>query len=170
MAKFTVAPTLSKVPRIDGARIAVIVEHKFIPDEIAAYLTCFPLLGAKVELVSRIWWDDHNKPKSAVFYSDVDSTDEQPWETPDSVEVSCDVSTVEPSQYNAIIMAANYTSVRMRYPGELPPDGEFDAFAHVQSAPLVKFFAKRVFYRNLAQNREPWHWDTRWNANPIFRT
>src|SRR4051794_37717641 len=122
MARFVAAPVLHNVPRLEGARIAVVLENKFIPEEIAAYLACFPLLGAEVEFVARIWWGD-TKPASAVFYADVDPTDEQPWETPDSVEVRRDVSTTTPCNYDAVIMAANYTSVRLRYPGDLPSSG-----------------------------------------------
>jgi protease I len=151
MARFAPAPVQRDVPRIEGARIAVVLENKFIPEEIAAYLSCFPLLGAEVELLARIWWGDY-RPASSPFYADVDPTDEQPWETPDSVEVRRDVSTVQPGAYDAIIMAANYTSVRLRYPGELPADpAGFDGHAHVQSAPLVRFFADAMADRRIVK-------------------
>jgi protease I len=141
MAKFSTAPALANVPRIDGARIAVVLENKFIPEEIAAYLSGFPFLGAEVELVSRIWWGNDNPP-SAPFYSDVDPNDDQAWQTPDRVEIRQDVSTAKLGDYQAVIMAANYTSVRLRYPGDFPVDPtNFDPWAHVQSAPLVRFFA-----------------------------
>jgi protease I len=141
MAKFSPARALKDVPRIDGARIAVVLENKFIPEEIAAYLATFPLLGAEVELVARIWWGDY-KPTKATFYSDLDPTDDQPWQSPDNVEVGRDVSTVKPGDYDAVIMAANYTSVRLRYPGDLPDDpATFNPHEHVQSAPLVRLFA-----------------------------
>ena len=65
---------LLKAPRIDGAKIAVVLENKFIPEEIAAYLNGFPLLGGEVELVSRLWYGDY-KPASTTFYSDVDPSD-----------------------------------------------------------------------------------------------
>lgn len=58
-------------PRIDGARIGIVVEHKFIPEEIAAYGAGFPRLGAQVEFLSRIWYGDF-KPASVMFYGDVD--------------------------------------------------------------------------------------------------
>src|SRR5258706_307934 len=107
------------VTRIDGARIAVVVENKFIPEEIAAYLNCFPLLGAKVELISRIWYDDY-KPAGATFYSDVDPLDDPPWASPQRLEVKRDVSQVRAADYSAVIMSANYTSLRLRYPADLP--------------------------------------------------
>jgi hypothetical protein len=43
---------LRKAPRIDGAKIAVVVESKFITEEIWGYLNGFPLLGAELELSS----------------------------------------------------------------------------------------------------------------------
>jgi protease I len=144
MATLSVAPGLANVPRIDGARIAIVVENKFIPEEIAAYLSAFPVLGARVELLSRIWWGDY-KPPRAAFYSDVDPSDNQPWGAPDTVEVSTDVSSVAPADFDAIITTANYTSVRLRYPGDLPADpADFDARAHVRAAPLARFFAEAM--------------------------
>lgn len=151
MAKFSPATALTDVPHIDGARIAVVLEHKFIPEEIAAYLSGFPLLGAEVELLSRIWWENY-KPPSTVFYSDVDPNDDQAWQTPDSVEVSKDVSSAKPGDYQAVIMAANYTGVRLRYSGYLPADpAAFDQWAHVQSAPLVRFFADAMAEKNIVK-------------------
>ena len=141
MTRFEASPALPDVPRIDGARIAVVLENKFIAEEIAAYLMGFPLLGAKVELVARIWWGD-SKPASETFFADVDPSDDEAWQTPDRVDIARDVSQVAPSNYDAIIMAANYTSVRLRYPGDMWEDpAKFNARAHVQSAPLVRFFA-----------------------------
>lgn len=135
---------LHGAPRIDGARIAVVLESKFIPEEIWAYLSGFPLLGAEVELISRIWYGDY-RPASATVYSDTDPGDSEPWTSPQQIVVRRDISQVQPADYAAVIMAANYTSVRLRYPGELPDDPEqvaaFDPWQHVQSAPVVRFFA-----------------------------
>ena len=121
-----------------GKKIAVIIEHKFIPEEISAYQSVFPALGAKVDLVSRIWWGDY-KPKSTTYYSDVDPSDSQPWESPQPLTVMCDVSQIKPGDYSAVIMSANYTSVRLRWENLPEPFG--DPRAYVRSAPLVRFFA-----------------------------
>jgi protease I len=131
---------------LSGKKIAVVLENKFIPDEIEAYLTGFALLGAEVELVSRIWYGDY-KPASTTFYSDTDPLDDPPWASPQRHDVKRDVSQVdaELERYAAIVMSANYTSVRLRYPGEIPPNGEdFDPWAHVQSALVVQLFAKAM--------------------------
>ncbi len=129
-----------------GKKVGVIVENKFIPEEIAAYQSAFPILGAQVEFISRIWYGTW-KPASATFYSDVDPTDSQPWESPQPLTVSRDITQVKPSDYAAVIMSANYTSVRLRwwaedgtnFPYDAPKD--FDAQDYVKKPPVVRFFA-----------------------------
>jgi protease I len=126
--------------RLSGKKIGVLVENKFIPEEINAYQVGFRTLGAEVEFISRLWYGDY-KPDSATFYSDVDPLDSQPWESPQPLKVSRDISTVKPSDYAAVIMSANYTSVRLRYstePESLPPR------SLVQSSPAVGWFAEAM--------------------------
>jgi protease I len=123
-----------------GKKIGVLVENKFIPEEISAYQTVFPALGAQVEFISRLWYDDY-KPDATTFYSDVDPLDSQPWESPHTLKVSREISTVKPSDYAAVIMSANYTSVRLRYSAEdenLPPR------TLVQSSPVVAWYAEAM--------------------------
>ncbi len=125
---------------LNGKRIGILVENKFIPEEIEGYQTGFAMLGAEVEFISRIWYGEH-KPESVMFYSDVDPLDGQPWESPRMLKVSCDISTVAPTDYAAVIMSANYTSVRLRYstePETMKPQ------ALVQSSPAVKWFAEAM--------------------------
>ena len=50
---------MSETPRLDGKKVAIIVESKYIPEEIEAYRTEFSALGAEVELVSRLWYGAH---------------------------------------------------------------------------------------------------------------
>ena len=151
MTNFSPNPILNGVPRIDGAKIAVCVEHKFIPEEIAAYLAAFPLLGAQVELVSRIWYGD-SKPESTTFYGDVDPGDNKPWETPDNVEVKRDISTLRLQDLSAIIMAANYPSVRLRYPGEPPAEPtSFNQWEFVKAAPVPQLFAEAMADKRLVK-------------------
>lgn len=122
---------------LNGEKIGILVENKFIPEEIAAYQNGFTLLGAKVDLISRIWYGDY-RPQSVTFYSDVDPLESQPWESPQSVKVSHDISTVRPESYAAVIMSANYTSVRLRWSGERE---DMNPHAFVKSAPVVAWFA-----------------------------
>jgi len=139
-----------EAPRLDGAKIGVVVENKFIPEEIAAYSAGFLLLGAEVEFISRLWYDNY-KPEKAIFYSDVDPSDDQPWESPHKLEVKRDISTVRRAEFAAMIMAANYTSVRLRF-ADLPADGaQFDPRAHVQAAPVVSFFADAMRDKRLVK-------------------
>jgi protease I len=128
-----------KLP-LSGKKIGVLVENKFIPEEISAYQVAFPILGAQVEFISRLWYGDY-KPDSATFYSDVDPLDSEPWESPQSLKVSRDISSVKPSDYAAVIMSANYTSVRLRYSTE--PE-TLDPHSLAQSSPAVAWFAEAM--------------------------
>lgn len=123
---------------LSGKKIAVIVENKFIPDEIEAYRNCFTLLGAQVDFISRIWYGN-SKPASVTFYSDVDPLDSPPWQSPQPLTVSIDVSSVNRWDYAAIIMCANYTSVRLRW-DDIPVD--FDPYNYVKQPPVVELFAE----------------------------
>lgn len=139
---------------LTGKRIAVLVEHKFIPDEIEAYRTGFSILGAEVEFFSRIWYGNH-RPNSVRFYSDVDPLDSEPWETPRWLEVTKDISSIAENleRYAALIMAANYTSVRLRWDNLPKPSLSelteadiqgFNPVQHVQQPPAVRLFAKAM--------------------------
>jgi protease I len=131
-----------------GKKVAVIVENKFIPEEIAAYQCCFPILGAEVEFISRIWYGDY-KPNAATFYSDIDPQDNQPWESPHSLVVRRDVSQTKPADYQAVVMSANYTSVRLRW--EDMPQPFQNAGAYVKTPPLVRFFAEAMRNRRIVK-------------------
>lgn len=144
-----------------GKKIAVFVEHKFIPEEIDAYRTSFAQLGARVEFASRLWYGDY-RPQSATFYSDVDPLDNAPTDLPKALEVTRDVSEVDAhlDEYSAVIMSANYTSVRLRFSSlpksalvELTPLdlSTFQPRAHVQEPPVVQLFAKAMQNRRLVK-------------------
>lgn len=128
---------------LKGRRIAVVVESKFIAEELAVYKACFELLGATVDFVSRIYYGDYRPGhafwKTPVFVSDIDPNDQEPWQSPELLKIDDkhDVTAIDPERYAAIIMSANYTSVRLRYTDE----PESDARTYVRSAPVVRFFA-----------------------------
>ena len=126
-----------------GKKIAVLVEHKFIPEEIEAYRQGFTILGAQVEFVSHIWYGDW-KPPQQTLYSDVDPLDDAPWESPHQLVVNRDVAAVKPSDYAAVIMAANYTSVRLRWEDVPQSQEPVNPRAYVQSPPIVRFFAEAM--------------------------
>ena len=102
-----------------GKKIAVLVETEYIPAEIRAYQEHFQALGAKVELMSRLW----GQPK-LTFVSDVDSVVSDAQGRPDLaatqnklelMEVETDFRKVKLEDYAAVLMSANYTSTRLRY-------------------------------------------------------
>ncbi|HEY9656831.1 MAG TPA: DJ-1/PfpI family protein [Allocoleopsis sp.] len=121
-----------------GKKIAVLVETEFIPEEIAAYQKRFPELGATVHLMSRLWGQPSTR-----FVSDVDTIG-KPLE---QLEVTIDFQDIDVNEYAAVIMAANYTSVRLRY--FQPPKGESIRPEQVRTAPAVQFFAKAMANPNI---------------------
>lgn len=127
---------------LEGKKIAVLVETEYIPEEIAAYQTRFPELGATVHLMSRLWGN-----QSVRFASDVDSVEaadrinRQETSLP-TLEVNIDFQNTDINEYAAVIMAANYTSVRLRY--FQPPEGQPISPEQTRTAPAVQFFAKAM--------------------------
>lgn len=118
---------------LEGKKIAVLLETEFIPEEIAAYQTRFPELGATVDLMSRLWGNLQVR-----FVSDVDKVGEYP----EYLDVHIDFEDVDLNDYAAVIMAANYTGVRLRY--FQPPEGQPICPEQVCTAPAVQFFAKAM--------------------------
>jgi len=116
-----------------GKKIAVLVETEFIPEEIEAYQKRFAELGATVHLMSRLWGQE-----SAHFVSDVDAVG-KPLQY---LDVNIDFQKVDINDYAAVIMSANYTSVRLRY--FQPPEGQPISLEQVRTAPAVQFFAKAM--------------------------
>jgi len=116
-----------------GKKIAVLVETEFIPEEIEAYQKRFAELGATVHLMSRLWGQE-----SAHFVSDVDAFG-KPLQY---LDVNIDFQNVDINDYAAVIMSANYTSVRLRY--FQPPEGQPISPEQVRTAPAVQFFAKAM--------------------------
>ncbi|MCW4000768.1 MAG: DJ-1/PfpI family protein [Candidatus Bathyarchaeota archaeon] len=107
------------------------MENLYIPEEIAAYKQNFEALGAEVHLLSRLWGNP-----SVKFVSDPDGLDEygNPRQA-ETIEVNLDLDKIRLEDYAAIIMAANYTSVRLRY---------YQYPEEPSDAPAVKFFARAM--------------------------
>lgn len=129
---------MGKTP-LKGKKIAVLVESEFIPEEIEAYRRDFAALGAEVHFMSYLW----GQPKLTF------TSAEQAGSKQMTLEVDIDFQDINPDEYAAIIMAANYTSVRLRY-FEPPPGQPFSADM-VKSAPAVKFFARAMANRRLVK-------------------
>ncbi|HLO87774.1 MAG TPA: DJ-1/PfpI family protein [Nostocaceae cyanobacterium] len=118
---------------LEGKKIAILVETEFIPEEIAAYQQRFPELGATVHLMSRLWGNE-----SVQFVSDVDEVGK----SLQYLDVNIDFQNVDVHEYAAVIMAANYTSVRLRY--FEPPPGQQISPEMTRTAPAVQFFAQAM--------------------------
>lgn len=116
-----------------GKKIAVLVESEYIPEEIRVYQERFASYGATVELLSRLW----NQPQQQFF-----SDQEDPDKTPETLVVTGDIEKARPQDYAAVIMAANYTSVRLRW--FTAPDGQAIRPNMVRDAPAVGFFARAM--------------------------
>ena len=118
---------------LEGKKIAVLVESQYVPGEIEAYRYGFGALGAEVHFISRLWGNER-----LTFVGEV----EQAGQTPQTLEVSIDFQSVKLEDYAAVIMAANYTSVRLRY--FAPPEGQPVSPEMVRTAPAVEFFARAM--------------------------
>ncbi len=121
-----------------GKKIAVIVESQYIPGEIKIYQNRFASYGATVDLVSRLWGQPSQR-----FYSTVepDAAGNPPpleW-----LEVSLDFDAVNVDDYAAVIMAANYTSVRLRWIGDVTITAD-NAAEMARSAPAARFFRRAM--------------------------
>src|SRR5512134_1168637 len=99
------------VPPLAGKKVAVVVESQYIPGEIKIYQERFAGYGATVDLVSRLWGQS-----SARFYSTVEPNvvGQVDWKV-EWLEVTKDFDHVNLGEYAAVVVAANYTSVRLRW-------------------------------------------------------
>jgi putative intracellular protease/amidase len=117
-----------------GRRVAVIVESQFIPQELDIYRQRFESYGATVDFISRLWGQPSQR-----FYSTVEPgvVDDLQY-----LDVSIDIDHVRPSDYDAIIAAANYTTVRLRYVDTLTENQ--DPRPLIREAPAVRFFREAM--------------------------
>jgi formylglycine-generating enzyme required for sulfatase activity/putative intracellular protease/amidase len=127
---------------LHGKKIAVVVESEFVPDEIATYQQRFSDYGAEVHLMSRLWGNS-----SLTFISDVNESDEKP----QMLTVTMDFRQVDIKDYAAVIMAANYTSVRLRWLADE------DLAQHADGRPILDADSPRrapavQFFERLMQN------------------
>ena len=111
-------------PVLAGKKIAVLVESQYIAHEIRTYQDRFSGYGARVDVMSRLWGNP-----VITFVSEV----EEAGRTPQTLEVGIDFADVAAADYAAIIMAANYTSVRLRWVE--PPAGQPMSAGMARTAP-----------------------------------
>jgi putative intracellular protease/amidase len=118
-----------------GKKVALVVESQYIPGEIRLYQERFASYGAQVDLVSRLW----GKPK-ATFYSTVDPESKTELET---LEVTNDFDRVNLDDYAAVVVAANYTSVRLRW-SEREDVTTGNAAEVARNVPAARFLRKAM--------------------------
>jgi protease I len=126
-----------------GKKIAVLVESQYIAAEIRTYQTRFAAYGAEVHLMTNL------QGKNALtFVSEV----ETPNTTPETLEVTIDFQKVNLDDYAAVLMCANYVSVRLRY---FTPPNDADNKPvpikpeMVKLAPAVQFFSQAMRNPNI---------------------
>lgn len=123
---------------LKGKKVAVLVESQYIPEEIRVYQQRFGRYDAEVHLMSNLW----DQP-SITFVSEV----EQKEQTPELLTVTVDFRNVVLEEYAAVIIAANYVSVRLRY--FQPPVDAASGPAPISPemtrlSPAVQFFARAM--------------------------
>lgn len=134
-------------PNLAGKKIAVIVESEYIPEEIQAYQKLFGAMGAQLDLIAPLRGE-----KKLTFVSDVDhfgaSLDDARQKL-EALEVSIDLEQVKPEDYAAVLMSANYTSVRLRWFDVA--DGAAVTPDKTRYAPSVQFFARAMRYPRIVK-------------------
>ncbi|WP_199345145.1 DJ-1/PfpI family protein [Nostoc foliaceum] len=125
-----------------GKKIAILMESEYIPHEIKCYQDRFTELGATVHFMSRLWGQ-----QSSTFINDIDplSTDRNIYE----FIVDIDFDKVDVNDYAAVLMVANYCSVRLRY--FQPPEGSPVKPEQVKTAPAVQFFARAMANKSIVK-------------------
>jgi protease I len=124
---------------LDGRKIAVVVDSLYIPEEIETYQRRFHEMGATVDIMSDLW----GQP-GTTFVCDIDGIDQkrQPNKPLQTLYVHIDFKLQDPTSYDAVLMAANYCAVRLRY--FQPPSGMPIDASMTKTAPAVEFFAKAM--------------------------
>ncbi|WP_163999275.1 DJ-1/PfpI family protein [Pyxidicoccus caerfyrddinensis] len=123
---------------LQGKKIAVLVESQYIASEIAQYRDRFEEAGATVHFLANLYDNAFLQLVSEV---------EEPGNTPRLLTVTGDVRKAHPEDYAAVIVAANYPSVRLRH--FIPPNGPDGRPVPitpdmVRSPPAVQFFGRAM--------------------------
>ncbi len=123
---------------LEGKKVAVVVESQYIPGEIRIYQQRFASYGATVDLVSRLWGAPLQR-----FYSTVEPDEHGNVPPIEWLEVSGDIEKVNADDYAAVIVAANYVSVRLRWIGDVELNSG-NAAELVRSTPAARFFRQAM--------------------------
>lgn len=130
---------MSNITPLQKKPIAVVVENQFIPSELQAYRNVFRKNETEIHFVSRLWDQPEQTFIQTIEKSDYDNQTfgNKRINEIETVTATYDVQRIRPEDYAAILMSANYTSVRCRYydasRGETP-----------QQTPVVQFIAQAM--------------------------
>jgi len=129
---------------LNGRKIAVLFESQYIPIEIRTYEEMFKKYGAEVHFMSRLWQDDKEPgSKSLEFISEVEEKEKTPETKTVKIDFWDKIDSLD--DYSAIIMAANYPSVRLRWLADQDVGGRNSISEHSgREARAVKFFYKAM--------------------------
>lgn len=128
--------------RLAGKKVAVLLETEYIHDEIAAYQSRFSAEGAHVELLSYLWGEPQKE-----FICDIDSPTRQVKDLHTLTVDHC-VTTTAATEFDIVLMAANYCAVRLR---EIPPMGGLGSPEEVATPPAVQFYAQAMEDKNIVK-------------------
>ncbi len=135
-------------PNLADCKIAVIVESQYISHELKSYREIFEGFGAEVHFVSRLWGQseqvfireierDNQLPENTEYLGDISVKDIE------TEKATYDVEKIDLNDYAAVIMSANYTSVRCRY--------YVDGQENKRTTPVVCFFARAMKNKNIVK-------------------
>lgn len=120
---------------LQGEQVLIVIESQYIPGELRIYQERLSSYGAKVDLVSRLWGQ-----LSAKFYSTVEPGVQDNLET---IDVNLDFNQINLDDYAAVIVTANYTSVRLRW-SERDDLDRYNAAAVAREVPAHAFMRRAM--------------------------
>lgn len=131
---------LPSASALAGKKVALVVESQFVPPEIRIYQERFASYGAQVDLVSRLWGQPSQR-----FYSTIEPGVQEKLEW---LEVKLDFDQVDVTSYAAVVVAANYVSVRLRWSDREDVHGDNAAYL-ARDVPAARFVQRAMADRRI---------------------
>lgn len=128
--------------RLQGKKVAVLVETEYIHEEVKHYKKVFSAEGAQVDFMANLWGKESQK-----FICDITDPD-NPQDQIHTMTCELDVAACNPNDYAIILVAANYVACRLR---EIPPMHSLGSVETLKTPPAVRFFASAMMNRNIVK-------------------
>lgn len=119
--------------RLEGKKVAVLVETEYIHEEMEYYKEVFVQEGAQVDFMTNL--GDSDKRHLICDITDADNP------TVHTMYVDKDIQKCNPNDYAIVIVGANYVACRLR---EIPPMGSLADINLLRTPPAVRFFANAM--------------------------